>query len=242
MKVIKMALSQIKRPERNIRIHSDKQLKEFERSIKQFGQIRPIVVDENNVILAGNGLYETLLRLNYVEADVYQFNGLSEHQKKKLMMSDNKIFTLGVDDLDTFNAFLEELQDDLDIPGYDEHILKSMMADAEEITDMLSGYGTISQEEIKTLELSGERKRQMMVQDNEGQQAPITAYQENQTPAPNNFTAIATDNTHIKEEHADLANNGQTLNNAPLSAIAQQQTAPITRTLICPKCGEVICL
>lgn len=63
MKVIKMALSQIKRPERNIRIHSDKQLKEFERSIKQFGQIRPIVVDENNVILAGNGLYETLLRL-----------------------------------------------------------------------------------------------------------------------------------------------------------------------------------
>lgn len=242
MKVIKMALSQIKRPERNIRIHSDKQLKEFERSIKQFGQIRPIVVDENNVILAGNGLYETLLRLNYVEADVYQFNGLSERQKKKLMMSDNKIFTLGVDDLDTFNAFLEELQDDLDIPGYDEHILKSMMADAEEITDMLSGYGTISQEEIKTIELSGERKRQMMVQDNEGQQAPITAYQENQTPAPNNLTVINADNTHIKEEHTDLANNGQTPNHAPLSAIIQPQTTPITRTLICPRCGEVICL
>ena len=49
------------KPEKNVRIHTEQQLREFERSVRMFGQIRPIVVDENNVILAGNGLYERSL-------------------------------------------------------------------------------------------------------------------------------------------------------------------------------------
>lgn len=60
MNVTRKLLSELRRPERNVRMHTDKQLKEFRRSIEMFGQIRPIVVDEDGVILAGNGLYETL--------------------------------------------------------------------------------------------------------------------------------------------------------------------------------------
>ena len=63
MNVVKMPLSTLKRPERNVRMHTEKQLKEFERSVSMFGQIRPIVVDDERTILAGNGLYETLLRM-----------------------------------------------------------------------------------------------------------------------------------------------------------------------------------
>lgn len=63
MKVIKKPLTELRRPDRNVRMHTDKQLKEFRRSVEMFGQIRPIVVDEDGVILAGNGLYETLLSL-----------------------------------------------------------------------------------------------------------------------------------------------------------------------------------
>lgn len=64
MKVIKKPLTELRRPDRNVRMHTDKQLKEFRRSVEMFGQIRPIVVDEDGVILAGNGLYETLLYFN----------------------------------------------------------------------------------------------------------------------------------------------------------------------------------
>ncbi|MCB5472942.1 hypothetical protein LIP76_18530, partial [Erysipelatoclostridium ramosum] len=92
------------------------------------GQIRPIVIDENNTILAGNGLYETLLRMNREEALVYKYEDLTEAQKKKLMIADNKIFSLGIENLDTLNEFLEELSGDLDIPGFDEEILKQMVA------------------------------------------------------------------------------------------------------------------
>ena len=86
MQIIKMKLSELVRPKKNVRIHAEQQLKEFERSIEMFGQIRPIVVDENNVILAGNGLYETLIRMGYEEADVFQYINLSENQKKILMI------------------------------------------------------------------------------------------------------------------------------------------------------------
>ena len=104
MKVIKKPLTELRRPDRNVRMHTDKQLKEFRRSVEMFGQIRPIVVDEDGVILAGNGLYETLLSLGRTEADCYVVYGLTEAEKKKLMLADNRVFDLGVDDLAALDA------------------------------------------------------------------------------------------------------------------------------------------
>lgn len=158
MNVQRMPLSSLKRPERNVRMHTEKQLREFERSVTMFGQIRPIVVDEDCVILAGNGLYETLSRMGWVEADVLQMADLTENQKKKLMLADNKIYGLGVDDLDSFEAFLVELGDDLDVPGYDEELLKSMVADAAEVTETLQEYGTLDEDEIEEIRTAHERK------------------------------------------------------------------------------------
>ena len=162
MNVVKMPLSSLKRPERNVRMHTEKQLKEFERSVTMFGQIRPIVVDDERTILAGNGLYETLLRMGWTEADVLQMQGLSDSQKKKLMLADNKIYGLGVDDLDSFDAILNELQGDLDIPGFDEDLLKSMVSQACEVTEKLQEYGTLDDEEIGEIRAARERKEQYM--------------------------------------------------------------------------------
>lgn len=146
-----MKVADLKAPERNVRIHTDQQLREFEKSIRMFGQIRPIVVDENNEILAGNGLYLTLMRLGIEEARVYKYDDLTSAQKKKLMIADNKIFNLGIENMDTLNEFLSELQGDLDIPGYDEDILRQMFADADELTEQISNYGTLDQSEIDTI-------------------------------------------------------------------------------------------
>lgn len=162
MKIVKMQISELNCPEENIRIHTEKQLEEFERSVKMFGQIRPIVVDENNTILCGNGLYATLQRMGIDKADVYKVENLTENQKKKLMIADNKIYGLGIDDLDTFNKFLNDLNGDLDIPGFDEDILKSMVADAEDVTEKLSEYGTIDDDEIRAIQASKERKETLI--------------------------------------------------------------------------------
>ncbi len=160
MEVTKMKLADLIKPEKNVRIHTEQQLKEFQRSVKMFGQIRPIVVDENNIILAGNGLYDTLIAMGKETADVYQYDNLTENQKKKLMIADNKIFSLGIENLETLNSFLEDLQGDLDVPGFDEAILKQMVSDAEDITNKLSEYGTLDDEEIQSIKENAERKEQ----------------------------------------------------------------------------------
>ena len=178
MKQLTMKLKDLVRPERNIRIHTEKQLAEFERSVRMFGQIRPIVIDENNIILAGNGLYETLLRMNREEALVYKYEDLTEAQKKKLMIADNKIFSLGIENLDTLNEFLEELEGDLDIPGFDEDILRQMVADADEITEKISEYGTLDEEEVRKIKEANEKREQAEATDNgadQGADLPLQA-------------------------------------------------------------------
>ena len=156
MKQVTKKLSELKRPEKNVRMHTDKQLAEFRRSVEMFGQIRPIVCDENGVILAGNGLYETLLSMGRTEAECYVAVGLSEKEKKKLMLADNRIFDLGVDDMKAFDEFIAELGDDLDVPGFDDDLLRSLVADAGEIDEMMSSYGLITEEKKEEIVAAAE--------------------------------------------------------------------------------------
>ena len=187
MEITTMKLADLVKPEKNVRIHTEQQLKEFQRSVKMFGQIRPIVVDENNIILAGNGLYDTLIAMGKKTADVYRYDNLTENQKKKLMIADNKIFSLGIENLETLNSFLEELQGDLDIPGFDEEILKQMVSEAEDITDKLSEYGTLDDEEIQSIKENAERKEQqiqrMESEQENGQEEQAPAVPIQQEPA-----------------------------------------------------------
>ena len=128
MKITKIKLADLKKPERNVRRHTEKQMVEYVRSLDMFGQIRPLVVDENYVIIAGNGLYDALLKKGADTADCYVVTGLTDKEKKKLMLADNKIFELGYDDTDAFDAILKELEGDVDIPGWDEDLLKMLNA------------------------------------------------------------------------------------------------------------------
>lgn len=159
MEVIRMKLAEMKKPDKNVRMHTEKQLQEYERSVRMFGQIRPIVVDEEGTILAGIGLFDTMLRMGEKEADVYQLKELTPTQKKKLMIADNKIFNLGVENLEVLNEFFEELKDDLDIPGFDEDILRQMVSDAEEVTEKICEYGTLDDDEIEQMKQLEERQK-----------------------------------------------------------------------------------
>lgn len=170
MEIRTMKLADLIKPEKNVRIHTEQQLREFQRSVKMFGQIRPIVVDENNIILAGTGLYDTLLAMGKETADVYRYEKLTQNQKKKLMIADNKIFSLGIENLETLDSFLEDLREDLDIPGFDQEILKQMVSEAEDITSKLSEYGTLNDEEIQSIRENADRKEKTIQKIQSGQE------------------------------------------------------------------------
>jgi hypothetical protein len=141
MKTEKIALDQLKAPERNVRVHPQKQIAEIARSVKQFGQIRPIIIDEDNTVLAGNGLVEGFKSLGRTDIEAYRYTGLSPAQKTKLMLADNKVYSLGLDDQ---NAIFDAIRtlDDFDIPGFDADILAGLMADAPSVAD----FGVLSDE------------------------------------------------------------------------------------------------
>lgn len=134
MKIEKVQLGLLKPLEENVRNHSEAQIKEMIRSLNQFGQTRPMVVDEQGNILVGNGLYMALKERGDSEADVYRIIGLTETQKKKLVLTDNKVYSLGTDNYAVIDDFLKDITidaGDFDIAGFDEDMLKSMAADIE---------------------------------------------------------------------------------------------------------------
>lgn len=131
MKITKVNIDTLKSPEKNVRKHNEKQIKELARSIEKFGQIRPVVIDENNVVYCGNGLVEAAKFAGWTHVEVLKKTGMSEADKKKLMIADNRIYTLGFDDFENINSILEEIGD-FDIPGFDTETLEAMFGDIDE--------------------------------------------------------------------------------------------------------------
>lgn len=75
----------------NARTHSKKQLQQIERSIAEFGFFNPVLVDEDNMIIAGHGRHQAATALSLLTIPVIQIDGLTKVQKRKLAIADNKI-------------------------------------------------------------------------------------------------------------------------------------------------------
>lgn len=146
MKIQNVPLASLHPPERNVRQHPDAQITELMRAVEMFGQTRPVVVDEDGTVLAGNGLVMALQKMGRTEVQVLRMPGLSKAAKAKLMLSDNKIFTLGHDDYDGIMSLIRGL-DDLDIPGFDGGLLSSLIGNEEIATAALDEFGRMSDEE-----------------------------------------------------------------------------------------------
>lgn len=67
MKLETIKLTNLTPDPNNARQHDEKNLKAIEGSLSQFGQRKPIVIDQANVIVAGNGTVEAAKRLGWTE-------------------------------------------------------------------------------------------------------------------------------------------------------------------------------
>ncbi len=76
-------------------------------SIKQCGYVAPIVVDEDYVILAGHTRRKALMDMGVDEVECIVLEGLTEEQKKKYRLYDNKTNELAEWDEELLNGELE---------------------------------------------------------------------------------------------------------------------------------------
>jgi hypothetical protein len=167
MEVQIIPVSDLRSPERNVRIHPEPQLVELARALTMFGQTRPIVVDEGNTILIGNGLFAAMQRVGMTEASVYRMEGLNSAQKHRLMLSDNKIYQLGLDDYDSIMALVRNISEQsnrLDVPGFDDDILRTLIAGDEAATKAaLDAFGVLTPEEIEDRKRAGAVEGEVIV-------------------------------------------------------------------------------
>ena len=89
MDVISMAISDIKPYPNNPRKNDDA-VTATANSIKEFGWQQPIIVDKDNIIIAGHTRYKAAKQLNMDKVPVVVAKNLSKEQVKAYRLADNK--------------------------------------------------------------------------------------------------------------------------------------------------------
>ena len=119
----------------NPRTHSKKQVAQIAASMRAFGVVNPILVDEDNVIIAGHGRLQATKSLDHEFVPVIRLTGLSQAQRKALRIADNKIAINSGWDADLLRQQVIEIQAldiefDVQVLGFETAELDLMMTPA----------------------------------------------------------------------------------------------------------------
>lgn len=79
---------------KNSRIHSEKQIEKLQRSIREFGFAKPVIVDEDYTILAGHGAVLAAKAENLKSIPCFILTGLTDEQKRAYIITDNRMSDL----------------------------------------------------------------------------------------------------------------------------------------------------
>ena len=117
MNIINIELKNIKQYEKNPR-KNDEAVKYVAESIKEFGFKVPIIVDKNNVIVAGHTRYKAAKQLKLKEVPCIVADDLTEEQIKAFRLADNKVGEIAEWDFDLLNMELESISFDMSSFGF----------------------------------------------------------------------------------------------------------------------------
>jgi ParB-like chromosome segregation protein Spo0J len=121
----KVKINAIKTNPKNPRLIKDDKFKKLVKSIQEFPQmleLRPIVVDENNIILGGNMRYKACIEAGLKEIFILKAEDLTEQQKDEFIVKDNVGFGEWDWDILANEWDTDKLQDwGLDLPVFKEY-------------------------------------------------------------------------------------------------------------------------
>jgi len=101
--------------EKNARTHSTAQVEQLSRSIKEYGFTNPLLIDDQSRIIAGHGRLQAALALRMTEVPCIILAGLTDAQRRALILADNKIALNSGWDVKLLTEELADLKAD----GYD---------------------------------------------------------------------------------------------------------------------------
>lgn len=141
MEIKNIEIELLEPSEYNSRTHSDIQIAIIADSIKEFGFCNPVLIDSDNVIIAGHGRVLAAKTIDIKEVPTICLDGLSEAQKRAYIIADNRIALDGGWNEDLLKQELSFLSDenfDLSLTGFsdvelDEYLFQEEIE--EEIAD-----------------------------------------------------------------------------------------------------------
>lgn len=134
MKIVTLKVSELKPYEKNHRTHPKKQVDLLAKNIERFGFTTPVLIDKNNVVIAGHGRLLALKQLNREEVPCVRMENLSDDEVKALRLADNQIALMGDTDMKLVIPELKELSEELlNMTGFD----KDLIIEADENDDVI---------------------------------------------------------------------------------------------------------
>jgi hypothetical protein len=108
---------------RRARTHSKDQIVQIANSIKTFGFSVPVLVDENDKVIAGNARIEAAIQLGLSEIPVVTLSHLDAAQKRAFILAENKLASLAGWDNAVLSLEFKDLLDleidfELDVTGF----------------------------------------------------------------------------------------------------------------------------
>jgi ParB-like chromosome segregation protein Spo0J len=107
-RVVWRPLSELKEFPENPRRHPESQIAGLMKSIRRFWT-NPILIDETGTILAGHGRWEAARRLGMTEVPTVTVSGLSDSDKRAVVIADNRLPEQAVWDFDLLRGHFQDL-------------------------------------------------------------------------------------------------------------------------------------
>jgi DNA modification methylase len=126
----KVPLAALKPWEKNARVHSPEQIQQLRASIREFGFTNPLLVDSDLNLIAGHGRREAAMLEGFTEGPAIELQGLTEQQKRALVMADNQLALNAAWDDDLLTFELSALKEDgftLEVIGFSDKELRRLL-------------------------------------------------------------------------------------------------------------------
>jgi len=126
LQTVKLRVDALATDPKNLRIHNQRGLTALAESLRRFGQQKPIVVDEDNVVIAGNGTFLAAREIGWEWIDATR-TGLSGDAKTAFGIADNRLGEMSEWDTDLLLAAIDEAGEG--VPGWNFEDYKAMNAE-----------------------------------------------------------------------------------------------------------------
>lgn len=115
-----ISINELRPYEKNARLHPSEQIEKIKNSIKEFGFITPVIIDENNMILVGHGRTQAAKELGIESLPYRRIDNLTDEQKRAYILADNKLSDLAEWDEDLLQIELEKIELDMTDFGFED--------------------------------------------------------------------------------------------------------------------------